>query len=97
MSYKLEFNKEALKEWKKIDSSIKEQFKKQLAKRLESPHIPSARLSGADMKNTYKIKLRDVGYRLVYEVSDKTITVLVLAVGKRNRNEVYEVAKIRKQ
>jgi len=97
MSYKLEFNKEALKEWKKIDPSIKEQFKKQLAKRLENPHIPSARLSGADMANTYKIKLRDVGCRLVYEVSDKTITVLVLAVGKRNKNEVYDVAKIRKQ
>lgn len=97
MSYKLEFNKEALKEWKKIDPSIKEQFKKQLAKRLENPHIPSARLAGADMKNTYKIKLHDIGYRLVYEVIDQTITVLVLAIGKRNRNEVYDVAKVRKQ
>jgi len=42
MTYKLEFNEHALKEWKKIDSSVKEQFKKQLAKRLENPHVPSA-------------------------------------------------------
>ena len=77
MTYKLEFNVEALKEWKKIDFSIRAQLKKQLAQRLENPHIPSARLSGPDMKNTYKIKLRDVGYRLVYEVNEKTVTVLV--------------------
>ncbi len=40
----------------------------------------------------YKIKLRQVGYRLVYAVEDKTITVTVIAVGKRNRNEVYDLA-----
>ena len=33
-----------------------------------------------------------VGYRLVYEVTDKTVTVTVIAVGKRNRNEVYLAA-----
>ncbi|AAY62219.1 plasmid stabilization system family protein [Rickettsia felis str. Pedreira] len=33
--------------------------------------------------------MRSVGYRLVYEVDDKRIIVLVLAIGKRNRNEVY--------
>lgn len=72
------------------------QFKKQLEKRLENPHVPSAKLSGADMKNTYKIKLRDAGYRLVYEVHEQTITVLVMAVGKRDKSQVYEVARLRK-
>jgi mRNA interferase RelE/StbE len=67
----------------KLDSTIQVQFKKHLAKHLEQPHVPSARLSGADMKNAYKIKLRDSGYRLVYEVNDNTIMVLVLAVGKQ--------------
>jgi len=96
MTYKLEFNIDALKEWNKIDSSVREQFKKQLARRLEHPHIPSARLSGADMHCTYKIKLRDIGYRLIDEVNDMTVTVIVLVVGKRNRSEVYDVAKSRK-
>lgn len=64
MSYELVFHENALKEWEKLDSSIKEQFKKQLAKRLENPRVPSVRLRGKDMQNTYKIKLRDVGYRL---------------------------------
>jgi len=52
--------------------------------------VPSAQLSGAP--NLYKIKLRQLGYRLVYSVSDQTITVDVIAVGKRNRNEVYQIA-----
>jgi len=59
MSYNLEFKESALKEWRKLDESIKEQFKKRLAGRLLSPHVASARLSG--MQNCYKIKLRDAG------------------------------------
>ncbi|WP_342170246.1 type II toxin-antitoxin system RelE family toxin [Rickettsia endosymbiont of Seladonia tumulorum] len=35
------------------------------------------------------MKLKSVGYRLVYEVDDNRIIILVLAIGKRNRNEVY--------
>ncbi|HZW23468.1 type II toxin-antitoxin system RelE/ParE family toxin [Noviherbaspirillum sp.] len=96
MIYELEFHEDALKEWKKLDPWLKEQFKKQLAKRLENPHVPSARLRGKDMQNAYKIKLRDVGYRLVYEVNDHTITVLVLAVAKRDKNQAYDLAQRRK-
>lgn len=96
MSYELEFHEDALKEWKKLDPSIKEQFKKQLAKRLENPHVPATKLRGKDMQNTYKIKLRDVGYRLVYEVNDHTITVLVLAVARRDKNQAYDLAGRRK-
>ena len=44
------------------------------------------------MHNVYKIKLRDLGYRLVYEVIDQTITVLVLSVAKRDKGQAYELA-----
>jgi mRNA interferase RelE/StbE len=71
MTYKLEFKKSALKEWEKPGHIIKDQFKKKLKERLENPHIPSAALSGAE--NIYKIKLRQIGYRLVYSVEDNTI------------------------
>lgn len=93
MSYKLEFKKSALKEWKKLGNTIKEQFKKKLGERLQNPHIQSSALSG--VKNLYKIKLYQAGYRLVYSVNDTTITVIVVAIGKRNRNEVYNIAFIR--
>jgi mRNA interferase RelE/StbE len=89
MTYELEFKKSALKEWEKLGHTVKEQFKK-LKERLDNPHIPTAALSGG--QNIYKIKLRQQGYRLVYSVADEIVTVTVIAVGKRDRNEVYEIA-----
>jgi mRNA interferase RelE/StbE len=47
------------------------------------------------LKNTYKIKLKEVGYRLVYEVIDEKLIILVLAVGKRDKLKIYDLAKIR--
>jgi len=90
MTYKLDFYEEAFKEWKKLDATVREQFKLKLVERLENPCIPSAKLRKSD--NRYKIKLRQVGYRLVYEVVNKTVTVTVIAIGKRDRDEVYKAA-----
>jgi mRNA interferase RelE/StbE len=88
MTYKLKFHKSALKEWKKLGSPIRDQFKKKLVERLENPRIESAKLSGT--KDTYKIKLRNLGYRLAYHVNDGEVIVTVLSVGKRNRNDIYK-------
>ena len=90
MTYKLDFYEEALKEWKKLDASVREQFKTKLAERLENPRLDSAKLRNS--KDRYKIKLKQVGYRLVYEVNDSTVVVLVVAVGKRDKNAVYLAA-----
>jgi len=90
MTYKLEFKKSALKEWDKLRATLKEQFKKKLRERLENPHVLAAVLLSG--QNLYKIKLRQQGYRLVYSVADEIVTVTVIAVGKRDRNEVYEIA-----
>jgi len=93
MSYELEFKESALKEWRKLDNSVRELFKKQLAERLVAPRVESAKLSG--IPDCYKIKLRDAGYRLVYQVCDNLVTVVVIAVGKRENNQVYINAKER--
>lgn len=87
MTYKLDFKKSAWKEWQKLGSTLQQQFKKKLVERLENPHVPASKLSGAE--NMYKIKLRQPGYRLVYQVNDDVILVTVLAVGKRERSDVY--------
>jgi len=94
MNYKLKFLPIALKEWKKLDNSIQVQFKKKLKELLKSPHIPGSQLSG--FENHYKIKLRASGFRLVYEVAAKEIYILVIAVGKRDKNKIYRKAKKRK-
>ena len=90
MTYELEFKKSALKEWKKLGATVQNQFKKKLAEVIDNPRIQSAKLSGAN--EFYKIKLRQAGYRLVYEVNDEIITVTVISVGKREKGKVYKVA-----
>ena len=90
MSYKLEFLSDAWKEWEKLDATLKAQFKKKLLERLENPHVESARLS--NMVNCYKIKLRRAGYRLVYQVEEENLIVLIIAIGKRDHNKVYDSA-----
>lgn len=87
MSYKLKFLPSALKEWDKIGSTIREQLKKKLKERLEHPVVVADRLHG--FQNHYKIKLRSSGYRLVYEVENETVSVIVITVGKRERSSVY--------
>ncbi len=94
-SFNLEFHTLALKEWQKLDNSVKEQFKKQLQKRLINPRVASAKLHG-DLDSFYKIKLRTIGYRLVYEVIDHRLVVLVIAVGRRDQDAVYRKAETRK-
>jgi mRNA interferase RelE/StbE len=91
--YSLRFHEKALAEWKKLGATVREQFKKKLAERLEHPRVPASALNG--MPDCYKIKLRDAGYRLVYRVEDEIVYVTVIAVGKRERLEVYGKAKER--
>lgn len=93
MSYELAFLPSALREWQKLDGSIQAQFKRKLAERLQNPHVVGCAL--INMSNCYKIKLRSIGYRLVYQVDDKVVTVTVIAVGRRDRNLVYQSAKKR--
>jgi mRNA interferase RelE/StbE len=93
--YSLKFLPTALKEWKKLDSTIQNQLKKKLKERLQNPHVPASRLHG--FENHYKIKLRASGYRLVYEILATDIVVLVVAVGKRDKNIVTKRLSKEKQ
>lgn len=90
MPFELAFHPEALREWRKLTPGIREQFKNKLTERLTEPRIPASKLRGSS--DRYKIKLRAAGYRLVYEVRDHELLVLVVAVGKRERNAVYQHA-----
>ncbi len=93
MTFKLRFHELAWAEWQKLDGSIKAPLKKKLLERLQEPRIPSAALS--NMPDCYKIKLRQAGYRLVYRVDDDTVFVTVIAVGKSDKNLVYDTAMTR--
>jgi len=90
MPFELALHPEALREWRKLTPGIREQFRNKLAERLTEPRIPASKLRG--FSNRYKIKIRAAGYRLVYEVRDHELLVLVVAMGKRERNAVDQHA-----
>ncbi|ELI6006272.1 type II toxin-antitoxin system RelE/ParE family toxin, partial [Escherichia coli] len=54
----------------------------------------AARLHG-DLAGCFKIKLRASGFRLIYKVIDEEIVIWVIAVGKRERSNVYNIASER--
>ena len=90
-TYRLKFLPQALDEWNALDGSVKEVLRKALKKRLLQPHLPGSELHGS-LKDCYKIKLRKQGYRLVYQVDDGVLVVLVLAVDKREDLAAYRAA-----
>lgn len=66
MTYSLEFDARALKEWQKLGDTIRQQLKKKLVSVLLNPRVEANRLHS--LPDCYKIKLRSSGYRLVYQV-----------------------------
>jgi mRNA interferase RelE/StbE len=93
MTYELEFDPRALKEWRKLGATVRDQFKKKLSEVLKRPRIEANRLR--ELPDCYKIKLRKAGYRLIYQVQDEKVSILVLAIGKRNNSEAYNDAEKR--
>ena len=93
MTYSLDFDARALKEWQKLGDTLRQQLKKKLVEVLNNPRIEANRLHG--LPDCYKIKLHSSGYRLVYQVIDQEVTVFVIAVDKRERDQAYRKASER--
>ncbi|HKM27456.1 MAG TPA: type II toxin-antitoxin system RelE/ParE family toxin [Thiopseudomonas sp.] len=93
MTYRLQFDPRALKEWSKLGHTVKDALRKKLKKVLQAPRVDKHKLVG--FADCYKIKLRNDGYRLVYQVKDDALIVLVIAIGKRENSAAYEAAQAR--
>jgi mRNA interferase RelE/StbE len=85
----LKFLVSAKKEWDKLDNTVRQQLKRKLVERRANPRVESARLNA--MLNCYKIKLASSGYRLVYKVVDREVTVTVIAIEKPEQSAVYSI------
>ena len=102
MEWKIEYIKEAVKDLRKLDSYNRKLVLKAIQKTAQRPLPPpdgvgkplgnhvSSRLSGY-----YKIKLRGLGYRVVYNLvkQDKIMKVIIISV--RDDGEVYREAEHR--
>lgn len=93
---RLKIDRKAQKEFRKLDGAIRDQFKRKLRKLLDGSEKPSKKdaLTGFP-PGYFRIKLRNAGYRLVYYCDEGELVILVIAVGKRDRSAVYEIARQR--
>ena len=92
--YDYKFHPEAKKELEKLNHSLQILFTKTLKKILKSPEL------GQDLGNKNNLHLTGLKkmyfdgkrYRVVYEVVESEVLVYIIAIGKRDKMEVYEKA-----
>lgn len=91
MAYKVEFLPEAAREFDALDGSLKKIAAKQLDKLAERPELgePLGRRMGIDLTGYRKIYFGKKSYRIVYEVRKQRLVILVIGIGKREREEIY--------
>ena len=83
MTYEVEFSKSAQKEFKKIDPTIRLRIGKAIHALGSDPRNGNVR----PMVGTKSWRLRVGEYRVVYDISDQKLTVLIIKV--KHRREVY--------
>lgn len=82
--YRVEFKPSAARALRKLDADIQRRVIARVETLTENPRPPGAeKLEG--MRDLYRIRVGD--YRIIYQVADKGLLVLVVRVG--HRRDVY--------
>jgi mRNA interferase RelE/StbE len=89
-TYKAVFRPRAKKVFDKLGTADQRQLAAKLKERCIGPRVPADAVR--EIPDGYKIKLRSSGIRLIYQVRDGELVILVLAIGKREREEAYRDA-----
>ena len=105
MNWKLSFLPEALKDIKKLGSNQRIMVMKAVRKVQINPlpiseggyGKPLGNKGNNNLTGFLKIKLRDAGIRIVYKLIQTETEMLIVVVGARADNEVYEIADKRIQ
>ena len=82
--YKIDFSKEAEDNLKKLDNPIKERIMKKIKLLEENPRF-GVQLS-ANLAGLWKLRVGD--YRVIYEIRNNELRVLIIKIG--HRKNVYE-------
>ena len=96
MGYRVEFLPEAAREFEALDGSLKKLAARQIEKLVERPELGESlgNKMGIDLTGYRKVYFGKKGYRIVYEIQQQRLIVLIVGIGKRERAEIYrEVAR----
>jgi mRNA interferase RelE/StbE len=86
--FKVEYTPHAIRALKKLDQQTLAMLRAWIEKNLvgcENPREKGKSLSGS-LNNLWRYRIGD--YRIIADISDKTVTVLIVNVG--HRREIYE-------
>ena len=104
MSWSVAFLPEAVKDLDKLSRSQQAMVKKAIQKVQTNPlpqneggyGKPLGHKHGLNLTNLLKIKLRGAGIRIVYKILRTDSQMLIIVVGIREDEEVYEIAHSRR-
>ncbi|HEX7711539.1 MAG TPA: type II toxin-antitoxin system RelE/ParE family toxin [Sphingomonadaceae bacterium] len=85
--YRVVFRPRAQKVFDRLGTADQRQLAVKLKQRAANPRVPADAVR--EIPEGYKIKLRSAGIRLIYQVREHQVVILVLAIGKRERQEAY--------
>ena len=95
--YSYKFHPEAEKELKKLNRSVQILFTKTLKKILKSPELglDLGHKNNFDLTGLKKIYFDHKRYRIVYKIEDDEVLIYLIAIGKREKMDVYKKASER--
>ncbi|MCD8341917.1 MAG: type II toxin-antitoxin system RelE/ParE family toxin [Clostridiales bacterium] len=103
MSWDVEYLPEVLKDLRELDGSQRKIVRKAIDKVSENPlpvsegglGKPLGNKHGNNLTGLLKIKLRSTGIRIVYKIIREDNNMIIIVIGVREENEVYDNAKQR--
>ena len=102
MSWKIEYIKEAQRDLQKLDANNRRIILKAIEKTAQRPLPPPDGVGkplgnhvAANLSGYYKIKLRDLGYRVVYGLVREGNVMKVIVISIRDDDAVYREAEYR--
>ncbi|MGH8005840.1 MAG: type II toxin-antitoxin system RelE family toxin [Candidatus Binatia bacterium] len=92
MAYSIEFLPEAAREFEALDGALKKLIAKQFEKLAERPELGESlgKKLGIDLTGYRKLYFGKKGYRIIYEIQQQRLIVLIIGIGKRERAEIYK-------
>ncbi len=100
MKWKIEYIKEAQRDLKRLDPYNRKLILKAIEKTAERPLPPPDGVgkplgnhAGSGLSGYYKIKLRSLGYRVVYQLVKEGETMRVIVISIRDDEAVYKEAE----
>jgi mRNA interferase RelE/StbE len=87
LSYKIEFLEEAKKDLKKIDCVMQKVIKEKIVLLSENPEKLKNNIKPlkGEFSNKFRLRIRD--YRVVFQIENQTVTILIIAIG--HRKDIY--------